>query len=131
MAIDWGVKIPKRPEPPKSFKDFFIAELKKEIKRGDTPILMEIYKRQRLNALVRDAMPKIWRFILRVDLDDKAAHKFITIWFRSGIGAKEYKYKRDEYIQNMRELYKKRKLRNILVFHQIYVKIKTGSFPAG
>ena len=91
---------------------------------GEFDIWRELVKRNMLNRLIKDSMPKLASGIVRIDLHDRQETKFVIVNFKSMAHLKEYRMKEKKIMEAMRTLYKERKLKEKLVFHKVKAKVK-------
>ncbi|MDE5602624.1 MAG: hypothetical protein K2I71_01715 [Helicobacter sp.] len=90
----------------------------------ETNVWLGLEQRKVLNDLVFDAIQEnLKRLIIRIDLRNIAGKEVCVIVFNHPLALQEWKREQSPTIKKMRELYKQRNLKDLLVFHRVLVEV--------
>lgn len=95
-----------------------------------TNIFLEVKKRQALKELVFDSIDmRLESLICRIDLRKVGGREVCVIVFSHPLALQEWKMEKARTLEKMRELYKQRGLKKMLVFYQVLVEVVFSYSP--
>lgn len=84
-------------------------------------------KNEALKELIFDALQELREFIKRIELreifEQGSKKKICVIVFSNFFALQEWNVKKDSILCRMRELYKQRELKEIIVFHRVLAEV--------
>jgi len=83
-----------------------------------------VTKQEALRELVFDSLQELREFVYRIELRSFAKGQKLVIVFSNFFALQEWSKKEASIMERMRELYKQRGLKEIVVFHQVLAKAK-------
>ena len=107
-----------------------VISTKIKIDKMESTIWQELKKRQALKELVLDSIDvRLVKLIHRVDLRSIGGKEICVIVFHHPLALNEWKREQTATIERMRELYKQRKLKKVVVFHKVLTEVSYQPIP--
>ena len=83
-----------------------------------------VSKNEALRELVFDSLQELKSFIARIELRKMAKGQKLVIVFASLLGLKQWQVKESQILERMRQIYKERGLKDIVIFNKVVAEAK-------
>ena len=81
-------------------------------------------KQEALRELVFDSLQELREFVYRIELRKMAKGQKLVIVFASLLGLKQWQVKESQILERMRQIYKERGLKDIVIFNKVVAEAK-------
>ena len=81
-------------------------------------------KQEALRELVFDSLQELREFVYRIELRKMAKRQKLVIVFASLLGLKKWQVKESQILERMRQIYKERGLKDIVIFNKVVAEAK-------
>ena len=85
-----------------------------------------VSKNEALRELVFDSLQELKSFIARIELRKMAKGQKLVIVFASLLGLKQWQVKESQILERMRQIYKERRLKEIVSFNKVVAEMQGG-----